>query len=587
MPALQNFVNLSGPAISAQFLNGLDVLANSPAALNGAQNVAQILAALGIVSGITAVPIPVSEGGTGSITGTAALAALGGTTLAAAEAAINPFYVQTPAETAALLGSPLTALPPVNFQYIESDIRRYGASTAAGDNSSFINAALAVSAAGGNAAFIPGGTWQIQNPCQPSAATSMYGVGTASVILCGNGVDGLQFSVADAGFIPRSRFFRDFQIQGTLSGGFNAAHGIIITETVSDTLFQNLSILNFQWGVYIQALYDSVFLKCFVQNCWNGYYFNNQSVNVWLTNCLAQLVSTGTVISGPGYSQAISVQGAPEVEGLHIQGGTYYAYNYGLNSGLIYELQVEHTEFAFCTVCPIFFSSAISPIVIRDCFLELASSAGGIWNNKVNLGDGNLTGIFVTAITPNVISKVIIEANTFVSDSVIPTSMALYIGNSNNGINVKGNFVRPGWDNGIGGGNTLVNTGGTFSGACIKDNTISSTTTGILVASGCTELELGPNYIPVAASPYGFTGGPPVSMTFQQPNAPMKGRATFASSTSVAVTFTNPLPVGVIPRVLLGGNAAGFVDAVNISNTGFVINCSAPSTAPTDWSIVV
>jgi hypothetical protein len=85
---------------------------------------------------------------------------------------------------------------------------------------------------------------------------------------------------------------------------------------------------------------------------------------------------------------------------------------------------------------------------------------------------------------------------------------------------------------------------------------INATTTNILLNSLCTELVLGPNYHEgTATDSVTFNSTPPVSMVYQQPNVPMKGTATFISSTSVAVVFANPMPFATY-RVLLGGNAA-------------------------------
>lgn len=82
----KNYVDQVGPPIVAAWLNPLDVLANS--VLAGAQTVPQVLAALGIV-----LPTPINAGGTGQTTAATALAALGGTTLAAVLATINQAYI--------------------------------------------------------------------------------------------------------------------------------------------------------------------------------------------------------------------------------------------------------------------------------------------------------------------------------------------------------------------------------------------------------------------------------------------------------------------------------------------------------------
>lgn len=567
----QNFVPQIGPPLKSAWLNPLDVTVNK--VLGGAQNVPDALTALGI-----GFPTTVANGGTGQTTTTLALAALGGTTLLAAEAAINPYAVQTAAELA------VTVTPTV-FQFPEGDIRRYGATVGAADNHLAITNALKVSGIGGNAAYLPPGSWSITSPVVVAAGASMYGAGKASKLAVANGIDGLQFTISDVGLVPQSKFFRDFQIIGTLSGTTNAGHGVFInTGSVVHTQFLNLSILNFQWGFYINGLYDSSIQNCFIQTCWNGIYFVNQSVNIWLLNNTLQLV--GGLITASGTSSGISAQGAPEIEGLHIQGGTIYGFNYNITFGLVFEVQIEAVDISFATKCAILFSSTLGGLEIRDCWIELGTAAtSGTWNDG-GTGTGNLTGIFIAAITPSVNSKVHIHGNYITADggSPGPSSTGIYIGNSNNGISVHDNHILN-WDIGVGGGNTLNNIGGTGNGMSIKGNTINVVSSSILLGSGCTELELGPNYI-VSGGQAAFTSTAPVSMVYQQPNAPMKGTATFAASTAVAVAFTNALPAGMTNyRVALSGNSAGFCWVTTKTNTGFNIGCSASNSNAVDWSI--
>ncbi len=120
----QNFVNQVGPPVSAAWLNGVDELVNN--VFESAVTLAAVQAILGIPGGGFSLPIPVNQGGTGASTANAALAALGGTTaaaaLAAAETAINPYPVQTAAELAA-------GVTPVNFAYPPGYVDRYGNNT--------------------------------------------------------------------------------------------------------------------------------------------------------------------------------------------------------------------------------------------------------------------------------------------------------------------------------------------------------------------------------------------------------------------------------------------------------------------------
>src|SRR5712671_561528 len=115
----ENFVDKTGPVVSAAFLNGLDQTVNR--GLNGLSTQADIAAWLGI-----SFPISVAEGGTGQTTAAAALAALGGTTLAAVETVINNTYIggQIWPQTADELAKSVT---PTFLYYPPYDVRRYGA----------------------------------------------------------------------------------------------------------------------------------------------------------------------------------------------------------------------------------------------------------------------------------------------------------------------------------------------------------------------------------------------------------------------------------------------------------------------------
>lgn len=481
---------------------------------------------------------------------------------------------QTPAEI-------LANIVPAILIYTESDIRRYGASISLADNALAINSALAVSSAGGSAVFIPAGTWNTATPLAALAGSSMYGVGMASSIVCANGIDGLQFTASDSGITPTPRFFRDFSISGTLSGTTNSAHAIYINaSSVDQVLFSNLAIANFEWAVWAQGLYYSTFFNCWAINCYHGVFFNNQSVNVWITNCTWQHVSSGVLITGVGNSTGISVQGAPEVEGLHVQGGSIYGFDYNFNFGLIFECQIEAVDISFAKVCPIYFSSTLGPMVIRDCWIELGSGATGTWNAGA---PGNLTGIFIAAITPAPsVSKVLIVGNEIVSDVTLSGSTALYLGNSNAGLVVEDNQIR-GFDIGIGGGNTIINPGGLLVAASIKKNTISAGTSTMLFNSSSTEMVLGPNYIVSGALP-AFNASVPADIIYTQPNVPMQGTVTFPASSLVGVTFANPMP-WTSYHVSLSGNAAGYCWISSKTTGGFTVNCSSSNSNSVDWSI--
>jgi hypothetical protein len=53
-----------------------------------------------------------------------------------------------------------SGVAPADSAYPEGDIRRYGATVSASDNSAAVNAAMKVSANGGSPAFVPPGLWR-------------------------------------------------------------------------------------------------------------------------------------------------------------------------------------------------------------------------------------------------------------------------------------------------------------------------------------------------------------------------------------------------------------------------------------------
>jgi hypothetical protein len=161
----QNFVNQVGPAVSAVWLNGVDVTVNF--VLNGAQTVAAAQAALGITP-IT-LPLGIAEGGTGETAGTAALQNLG-----ANQAYIGgQLYPRTAAEDAALI-------TPTNDAYPTLNILRYGGdNTGTTDNTTAFNALFAVLLQlNGGSAVIPPGTYNLNTSITttliPSSGASAF-----------------------------------------------------------------------------------------------------------------------------------------------------------------------------------------------------------------------------------------------------------------------------------------------------------------------------------------------------------------------------------------------------------------------------
>lgn len=474
-------------------------------------------------------------------------------------------YPQTSAEQTA-------GVNPSNFLYPEGDIRRYGASTTAVDNSTAINDALAVSSAGGSAAYVAPGTYQTENPCVAPPGSSMYGAGaTNSVINPINGVDGLQLTTADVTYGGRT--FRDFKILGTLSGTTNSAHGIyasVGSGFLLNLLFSNVAVITFEYGVYMQNVEDSTVFSCLIQNCWYGVYFNNQSANICLTDNTINLVSPSTVITGPNNSVGVTVTGSPELEGLHIKGGSNYGYNYTYNMTLVFEVQITSVDISNNSICPIYFSSTLGGFAIRDCWIELGPSSSGSFNYSGSAyGNGNLCGIFVTAITQSSYGHIKIEGNYIVSDNQISGSVGIFLGAGNAGTTINSNAIED-FDIGISGGATAstIPTNGTSGIGCFyKFNRInlfnasnlssvySSTSSTIILNSAASDCEVGPNQIVQGVGQ----------------------AATIAASANITVTAASAFPVGTPVQAttnLSGGPVVGVTYWV-ISASGTTVTIGA------------
>src|SRR5208282_5707176 len=159
----------AGNPVRAAWLNNVDEMVNG--ALGGTPTVPAVLAALGIVAGITAVPVPISEGGTASTNAAAALASLG----------VNQAYIagqltpQTAAEAAA-------GAVPVNLWWPPGCVDRYTTNAIPGSTSmvSAFNAAVAQcqNSGGANVTFGATGLYLLDAPinCTVGVAGNQQGI---------------------------------------------------------------------------------------------------------------------------------------------------------------------------------------------------------------------------------------------------------------------------------------------------------------------------------------------------------------------------------------------------------------------------
>ncbi len=405
--------------------------------------------------------------------------------------------VQMNAESIGMLIYPLTAaevaagVTPTTYAYPEGDIRRYGALTTATDNTTAINAALLVSSDGGNAAFIPGGTWAYITSLTVAAASSIYGVGRAS-ILAPQDVDGMTFLAGTSYGTTAgvTRFFRDFQLNNSNSTNSTKA-GIVINFTaasgdrVTNAHFDRLYISNFNTAVYIRGLWNSAFNNCFTYNCYLGLYFVGQNIKNDVNACsFIRGTMTGATTSA-GFS--FSSTAGETTQSTRLYGGTHcYGFERGVNAVLALELQIEHCDFSQCLETGVLITIGLGGIWVRDCWIEVNTSTAvrGITVSDlavVNYGDIHLIGNHIT--------------NSYTTGTV--ASKGIYVGYNQIAVTVHDNAIS-GFDQGID-TNAVSGANVNFS---IKNNRADIITPVYNAGSfpfrlhtNCGNSEVGPNYV--------------------------------------------------------------------------------------------
>lgn len=429
---------------------------------------------------------------------------------------VSVFTQQTAAEIAA-------TVTPTALQYVEGDIRRYGATTGSSDNHAAINNALLVSGAGGSYALIPGGTWNITTTITAAAKSSMRGVGNASIIAA-NGCDGITFAnygnYAVTGMAYR---FSDFQIVGNNSTN-STNNGIICNLTVvsgsvvNGVLFQNLWIQNFGFAVYMRGFYRCVFDKVQGYNNYQGFYQFGQNVNIEIINC--HMIRAGMTGSGQafGYSvQATSSGESGSVDTQSVQIAHCLFYNYDININIIFgfEIQVEHCDLSNAQSVGVAITTTVGGIWIRDCWIETNVNA-------------ITTGVQINSIGTINYQDIHIVGNHITCDQAFVGSTGVSMASAQYGVTVDDNYIN-GFDIGV--FNLAVNN------CSIKRNRIniltsvySASSLAVSLNSSSADNEVGPNAI--------IPGNTPVNPTFFQ-------AATMANaSANIGVTNSAKFPVG-------------------------------------------
>lgn len=435
----------------------------------------------------------------------------------------------------------LAAITPSNFGYAEGDIRRYGATVGSSNNAPAFNSACAVSDQGGNAVFIPGGTWAITSTINAIGSCSMYGVGNASIIApATNSVDGITLGQQD--FILGSRFFRDFQILGpsattSTANGFNAAGTNTVASGGRNTgiQFSDLSIQNFQVGILCRQLWQSTFTNNFLYNNATGYYFHGQNIVI---NVNGGFVQRGTITAvGTDYGIFADIAAGTEtVESLHVTGVGLYGYSYNISMQIVLYSAIENCDLSLATINGIQIIGNHGGCAIRDTWIQMAP------------GSVNPIAINLTDLGAHLADKIVIDNCTLIGNTTVlqPNSIGVYVGAANDGVSVTnctiGNAQGPfayGVKNGFG-ANAISQNNTIFSSAPSGsyDNYVNSST------GNCT---IGPNVSQNSGgSPpavlLGFTGVTP-------PGLALNASGSFTGTlTGMTATIT-----GIITWVAQGG----------------------------------
>jgi hypothetical protein len=381
------------------------------------------------------------------------------------------YYARTTAEIAA-------SILPTAFVWPEGDIRRYGATTGASDNSTAINSALSVSGAGGAAAFIPPGTWKVTTQVTVASQSSMYGMGESSII-APQSCNGLVFT--NQGNVQKSRYFRDFQVNATTGDAFT---GITVNYTaasgnlVTGCFFQNLSVQNFGTGVFCRGLWMSSFIDCFLLNCYQGYYFHGQSVFVRIEG--GEIQATGS-ITGAGDRIGINIDSVAgeSAQSIHVIATQIDAYDIAVAGGPMLYNVFENLDIAFANKYGFNLGATSGNTIIRDCAIQTNSASfATIGVNCADLG----------AATTD---KLVIDGNWITAFQANAGSIGIFVGTNQKAVVATNNTIGSSTSPFA----TGIKSNGVASNFVAKFNTIYGSTTAINLSSSGIDVEIGPNTI--------------------------------------------------------------------------------------------
>jgi hypothetical protein len=469
----------------------------------------------------------------------------------------------------------LVLVAPSFYQYVEGDIRRYGAVNGGTANQTAINSAFLVSAAGGSAVYIPPGNWGYSGTINTGSVayggSSCYGAGESSVLLPATGIDGLTFVIdTSVSGTQGSRFFRDFVIQGP-SATASTNNGILIPTAggrITGIQFSNLTIKNFATAVNetgAGGLWNSSFNDCFLYNNYQGYSLNGL---VAVLNIRGGECETGGM-TGAGTRYGVYAPTSSQ-QSLHLSGMQIYGYDIGISVAGVY-VAIENCDVSNTNVTCVQIASESGQVSVRDSWLQL-SAAGTA-----------LTGVQIADQGSAIPLKVTIDGNQLQGNANAGT-IGVYCGSNQFGVTVTNNTIGSAtypFVTGISG----IGPGAASQNLVCKFNSIYASTTAINLYVNAVNAEVGPNYIQ-NGTPLTFTGGTPTGLNFVQNNVPMRGTAVFAAATTAAVAFANAMPVATY-QIKLSQSATSTSPPwwTSKAASGFTINFGANFTGSVDWEV--
>lgn len=411
-------------------------------------------------------------------------------------------YPQTAAEIAA-------SVTPTSFVYPEGDIRRYGAATGASDNSGPINSALAVSAQGGQPAYIPRGTWKITSTVACAGACSMRGDGQFSVIAPqvpnGSPVHGLTFT--NQGTFNGERFFEKFAIVAANAGGNpltgpSASYAIAAAMTaasgnqINGVVFRDIYISNFQWMVNVQGgFYRTTFTDCYGLNNSNGFNFVEQSIKVTLLNCM--VIKSPVATHGDGTVALNCDQtGGVRPQDITANGCFFYGHDIGVSFGNVLYCALDNCDIDQTQTTCVSLTTVNGGCRIRNCWLDTNTQVAGA-----------TFGVQVNALGAANNDEIAIDANYIICTVGNVGSIGVTVGGNQKAVTITRNTIGSSsapWANGL-----------SITGAqCVaKYNSIYASTTAVSINSSATDVEIGPHVVQ-NGTPVAFTSLTPAGFTY-------------------------------------------------------------------------